>query len=175
MSIKSSRISDSEIRNLQLDSSGDNPLSAVLPSEIDFKASGEAGRLGSLISITEGIPSDQKIWLSETVMRGPLFFRKKDYIYLSGFDTKSFFQGFDEHDLILRALLKIKKRAGYLPIGFSSPLEVGTTRKPRTFLNEVTILRKIIRIWRPRKRSALYKASFQLNSPVYMTSEIRDV
>jgi glycosyltransferase involved in cell wall biosynthesis len=174
ISIKSSKINNLELQKLQLNSTSDNPMASILPSEIDFKTSGEAGRLGSLISITEGIHSGQKIWLSETVMRGPLFFRKKDYIELGGFDTRSFFQGFDEHDLILRAWLKIKKRAGYLHVGFSSPLEIGTTRKPRTLLNEFTILRRIIRIRGQRKRSMLYQASFHLNTPILVNSEIRD-
>ncbi len=174
ISIKSSKINNLEMQELQLNSSSDNPMASILPSEIDFKTSGEAGRLGSLILITDGIHSGHKIWLSETVMRGPLFFRKKDYIDLGGFDTKSFFQGFDEHDLILRAWLKLKKRAGYLHVGFSSPLEIGTTRKPRTLLNEFTILRRLIGIRGQRKRSMLYQASFHLNTPILVNLEIRD-
>ena len=99
---------------------------------------------------------NSKLYVGQTIMRGPLAFRKNDYLKIGGFDTNSFFLGFDEHDLCLRALSKLKKRVAYLPMKYSSPLEHGSTRKKRTLRTELEILYFLIKISARRKHTSLW-------------------
>jgi glycosyltransferase involved in cell wall biosynthesis len=97
----------------------------------------EAGFIGNLIDL---LPYDSfseisaqvelrfnRIWVGDTIMRGPLFFSKKDYLEVGGFSTNAFFLGYDDHDLFLR-VKKQGKTVGFTPIHFSSPSTLGNTR-----------------------------------------------
>lgn len=92
---------------------------------------GKAGRLGQTIELPMKLDSDlqSKIWLGETVMRGPLAIRRTAYELLGGLDVNSFFLGFDDHDLALRGWLSAGLRSAYMPIQFTSPLADGSTRQ----------------------------------------------
>ena len=70
------------------------------------------------------------IWKGETVMRGPIIIRKKDYVRLGGFNLLAFYQGMDDLDLSLRAR-KVNLKVGFTPIYFSSPTTLGTSRNNR--------------------------------------------
>lgn len=79
------------------------------------------------------------IWIGETVMRGPLFMRRQDYLDLGGYNTRAFFQGLDDHDLSLR-FNQTSKRVGFYPIYFSSPssLRVSGKTGKRTFVQRLS-------------------------------------
>jgi glycosyltransferase involved in cell wall biosynthesis len=130
-----------------------------IQSDNDFLRLGQAGRLGDLIDLQSHIDTTQppKVYLGETVMRGPLLIDKEKYLELGGFSTEAFFLGFDDHDFCLRANLK-NYRVGYTPVNFSAPLKAGSTRKNRTALSEFLIFLNIVRIGRFREKTHLSKA-----------------
>ena len=105
-------------------------------------------------------------------MRGPLIIDSEKYFDLGEFDVKSFFQGFDDHELFLKAWLEKKYRVGYVPLGFSSPLIVGTARKPRSLKTEISIIFNLIRIRKSRKYTFLY-SSIGIDMKNLPVSEIR--
>lgn len=72
-----------------------------------------------------------KVWKGETVMRGPIFIRRSDYIDLGGYNTEAFFQGLDDHDLSCRIRDK-GANVAFTPIYFSSPLNLGPARKKKS-------------------------------------------
>lgn len=130
----------------------------IFPTSKIFKETKRAGRLGRLIELE--IPRDLKhLYVGETVMRGPLAFEKDRYLQLGGLNTKSFFLGFDEHDLNLRGRQEHAWLSAYIPIAFNSPLENGSMRKKRSRKARVEIFLAQKRIKRFAGDSALSKAS----------------
>jgi hypothetical protein len=107
----------------------------LCPSLEIFSVEGRAGRLG--MHIEEGFGSEDlkrnQIWVSETVMRGPLLIHKEKYLKAGGFDSRGFFLGNDDHDLAHRAFVSNGYRTAFVPVGFSSPLNQGSTRRKRSF------------------------------------------
>lgn len=73
-----------------------------------------------------------KVFLSHTVNRGPMVLRKSMLEELGYLDEEHYVLGDDEHDLFARAWSQKKWRTGLVPIEVYSPLEWGSTRKPRT-------------------------------------------
>lgn len=130
----------------------------MLVFEETFRMEGKAGRLDTLL---ESLPTnaeleDRRIWLGQTVMRGPLIIDGKKYAQVGGLDVKAFFQGFDDHDLVLRSYQDFGFRVGYVPIGFSSPLGDGSTRHIRSISSEIQILSNLLRIRKKWKNSRLF-------------------
>lgn len=125
-------------------------------SDSDYFYTGVAGRIGKLINLKmdSQVVHSNKMYIGETVMRGPILYDKDKYFLIGGLDTKRFFQGFDEHDFCARAMLN-NYLVGYTSIGFSSPLDIGSSRKKRTLLTDMIILLKILRRVYNRKSSAL--------------------
>jgi len=72
-----------------------------------------------------------RVWFGETVMRGPLFMKRKTYIEVGGFDIEAFYQGLDDHDFSAR-LAALGKKVGFSPIYFSAPLYLGVARQKKT-------------------------------------------
>jgi glycosyltransferase involved in cell wall biosynthesis len=122
---------------------------ALFPSLENFSLGGRAGRLGMLLE--KGFRSEDlgrnQMWVSETVMRGPLLIHKEKYIKAGGFDSRGFFLGNDDHDLAHRAFISNGYRTAFVPVGFSSPLNLGSTRKKRS-------LPTLILFSRAQKRTA---------------------
>lgn len=107
------------------------------PNPSVFKVFGEEGRLGEhinkpLVAATES----RYLYVGGTVMRGPLAFRKSEFVALGGFDLDRFFLGNDDHDLLARAAGTLKKTGAYLPIDFDSPTNLGSTRQVRVVAKE---------------------------------------
>jgi glycosyltransferase involved in cell wall biosynthesis len=126
-----------------------------------FLLNGVAGRLGDLINNNQDAVSlsDHKIYLGQTIMRGPLIIDSKKYFELGGFNIDYFFQGFVDHELFVTAWLTKKYRVGYVPIGFLSPLSIGTGRKPRSLKTEISIFLNLFRIRKFKGRTLLSTAS----------------
>jgi len=161
---------DSQATKINLTGSFDHASSVVTPDSVEFNRTGRAGRLGLLIEIAlqKETRLDRRVWLGETVMRGPLLIDHQKFKALGGFDTKRFFQGFDDHDLALRGFTLFGFRCGFVPVGFNSPLDSGTTRKPRSLRSEWEIARQLVRIRSHWRSSALanYAASYsEANEP----------
>jgi len=103
-----------------------------VPSVMEYFLSDSIGRVGDLVELPVKIQKIPRIYLHETIMRGPLAFSRVKYDLLGGLDTESFFLGNDDHDLILRAWTQLRLRSAYFPISFSSPLDQGSTRALKT-------------------------------------------
>ena len=130
----------------------------ITPNIVQFKSSGEAGRLGVMIE-TNIFFHENMMWLGETVMRGPLIIDKMKYFEVGGFDSENFFLGYDDHDFCVRAWILKNYRVGYVPVGFLSPLDAGTMRKGKTWLQELSIFKNLWRINRHTKRPSLFNAA----------------
>jgi hypothetical protein len=122
-------------------------------SDFSFLKNGKIGFIDQLPEKINYAKPQKKIYLSHTVMRGPLVFRKDYAKSLNFFDDKSFFQGFDDHDLMLRAWITKGLRCGYLPMIFISPREFAVTAKRRSFISIARIAIK----------SFFYKKRFHLS------------
>jgi len=126
-------------------------------SDQSFLITGRAGRLGNLIDLSPKLSDTlpPRVYLGETVMRGPLLIDKEKYLEIGGFNTGLYFLGYDDHDFCQRAN-SLQFRVGYIPVYFSSPLHLGATRKHRTALSEFLIFLNILRIRKHRSKSALW-------------------
>jgi GT2 family glycosyltransferase len=80
--------------------------------------------------------SEDACYISETVARGPIVFRKADLEKLDYLDESHFFLGNDDHDLCRRLFESGKRLVGYVPIRIYSIRDDGSTRQPRTGINE---------------------------------------
>ena len=126
----------------------DDVVSVVWPSSKLFGLSGEAGLLGPLIAMSADLrawPIPMKLWFGETVMRGPLIIDAEKAKRLGGWPWDLFFQGYDEHFSWLLAHSLFGWRVAYHPVIFSSPLELGTTRKKRSIADEFRLLRRAMK------------------------------
>jgi len=142
---------------------------------VEFNSSGSAGRLGERIEKypSENLLNANRIWLGETVMRGPLIIDKLKYIEVGGFNTKIFFQGFDDHELFLRANVEFGYRVGYVPIGVISPINLGSSRRPRTLFNEFLFFVNIFMRRKRIKESYLYRYNLSAGT-IRITNKILD-
>lgn len=142
---------------------------------VEFDSSGSAGRLGERIEKypSENLLNANRIWLGETVMRGPIIIDKLKYIEVGGFNTKIFFQGFDDHELFLRANLEFGYRVGFVPIGVVSPINLGSSRRPRTLFNELLILVNIFMRRKRIKESYLFRYNLSAGT-IHIANKILD-
>lgn len=137
---------------------------AYAPSRFEF-AMGEAiGRLGKN-SETPLARSARRLFLHESVMRGPLAFNRRLFDTVGGFDCANFFLGNDDHDFALRAWVNHSLRVGYLPIDFDSPLHIGSTRRKRTPEEELEFNRLKDYYSRQFPQSALGRSARKTMSP----------
>jgi hypothetical protein len=74
------------------------------------------------------------LYLSDTVMRGPLAFRISAVKSFGGLDWKRHRLGNDDHELALRGWRKLSLRTAYYPAVFKSPINWGATRRRKTLL-----------------------------------------
>lgn len=103
----------------------------------DLKETMGVGRLGHLISqdFDASAYSNSKFYVNETCNRGPLLLDAHKVRSLGYLDEHNFYLDNSDHDLFARAFAKFGLICGYVPINFKSPLEDGSTRKPRDELN----------------------------------------
>ena len=71
---------------------------------------------------------------AETVVRGPLCFRRRDLLALGLLDEGNFFLGYDEYDLHARGRAR-GLGCAYVPMQLNIPLAIGSTRQVRSGLN----------------------------------------
>lgn len=96
------------------------------------------GKLGRDIikTISELNIDKNAYYIGETCNRGPLLLDHLKLKELGYLDEKNYFLDNSDHDLFARAYFFRKWECGYVPIDFYSPLENGSTRKPRDSNNE---------------------------------------
>ncbi|MBT8517329.1 glycosyltransferase family 2 protein [Polynucleobacter paneuropaeus] len=93
------------------------------------------GRLGN--KIFQRLESaEDYCYVGETVARGPWLLRKTDLEKFNYLDEENFYLGNDDHDLHRRMYLKDRKKVGYVPLDVHSISEDGSTRKPRSGINQ---------------------------------------
>jgi len=106
------------------------------------------------------------IFLSHSVNRGPLAISKEKIAKLGYLDEFHYCLGEDDHDLFLRAWKEKKWRTGFMPIEFHSPLDRGSTRRPRTPGSKYSLQQR-------KKRQAEGYFSVNQETATYPSSEIR--
>lgn len=84
----------------------------------------------------------QHYYVSQTCNRGPLLLDHAKTRELGYLDEAHYFLDNSDHDLFLRAFLRHGYRCAYVPIDFESPLEHGSTRKPRDAKNQAAYVAK---------------------------------
>lgn len=141
-----------------------------------FQREGRAGRLGRKVELdlTPRELNDTRIWVGQSVMRGPLVISRAKYLELGGFDCNRFFLGFDDADLAVRAWLSRQFKVGYVPVGFSAPLSHGSSRRRRSESTRASLAMQVERISVSWTSSTLYEV---LNAPdrfVLPHPEVRD-
>jgi glycosyltransferase involved in cell wall biosynthesis len=148
--------------------------SVVFPKLESFINSSVAGLVDNLVEYKCTLDDllGGQIWLSETVMRGPLLINRIKYYELGGLDERGFFLGHDDHDLSYRAWRDKKWRTGFVPVGFESPLKDGSTRKEKRLGTMIRLLFLRYRTSKNRGKTGLYDFSgkIEVNLP---TPEIR--
>ncbi len=103
------------------------------PNRFELFATRAIGRCGALIDLPLAPEvGSGRVYVSDTVMRGPLAMRRQQFWELGGFSSEHFFLGNDDHDLMARARDRHGLRGAYVPIRFSAPLELGSVRRERT-------------------------------------------
>jgi hypothetical protein len=110
-------------------------------SDSDFYQNLEFGRCGRNHNAWISNSKSNLLYLSETVMRGPLAIRMSNYIELGGFNTKSHPLGNDDHELALRGWKMLGLRTSYHPVEYRSDLSWGTTRKRRSIRNTASFIK----------------------------------
>ena len=104
-----------------------------------FDGSHGIGKLGDLITQPlSALPHIDRTcyYVSQTCNRGPLMLdhsKTRDIGYL---DEIHYFLDNSDHDLFMRSNLSHGYRCAYVPIDFDSPMEDGSTRKPRDAVNQ---------------------------------------
>jgi len=149
------------------------------PNQSEFAATGNAGYLGLHTHTEHSNYRDVgTLWLSQTVMRGPICIDREKFVECGGLDTESYFLAFDDHDLSLRAYLRHGYRVGYVPIGYRSEPRWGTTRKNRSLRQLQLAIYETLRISDRQKSSDLYALSggphSALPAPTTRQFELRD-
>ncbi len=134
----------------------------------DFSSTGYAGRIASKINlpIDEEYSKKRILYVGGTIMRGPIAIDKMKYLEVGGLNTKSYFQGYDEHELFIKAKIMFGYRVAFTPINFSSPLEDGSSRKRRTLSSELQIFNQLLRISKARKNSILWSLANSRQIPI---------
>jgi glycosyltransferase involved in cell wall biosynthesis len=138
----------------------------IFPSRDEFVESGRAGRLGNLInfSVPHSSENFKKMWIGESVMRGPLFIRVEFLNAMGGLDTESFFLGFDDHELCYRASLN-GYAVGFHPVDFVSSEEWGSARKKRTLSSEYKLATKFFSSFRNLRKSNFWPVAINQAYP----------
>lgn len=130
------------------------------PHQSKFSSTGKAGYLGHHTQSEKSNFRDQgMMWVSQTVMRGPLCIDRNKFVECGGLNTKSYFLAFDDHDLSLRAFLAHRYRVAYVPIGYRSNPNWGTIRKKRSFRQIQLALYESLRVLNYQKTTNLYLLS----------------
>jgi glycosyltransferase involved in cell wall biosynthesis len=95
------------------------------------------GRAGEMIEAPyDSSLSNRIFYVYETCNRGPLLLDHAKLKTLGYLDEQNFYLDNSDHDLFARAWAFRRWICGYVPINFQSPLENGSTRKPRDPVNE---------------------------------------
>jgi hypothetical protein len=135
-----------------------NVFSKTRPNARDFSNTGSAGYLRSHIYTEKSnFINRGSIWVSQTVMRGPVCVDRQKYLECDGFDTNSCFLGFDDHELALRSYSDRQYRVGFVPIGYHSDPNWGTTRKPRSFHQTKIAIYETLRVSKRRETTELFR------------------
>jgi len=108
-------------------------VAEVFPDVHRFNVTSKAGYLDASFSVVSNAEQFRgRIWISDTVTRGPLAIDREKYCEVGGFDTNRFFLAFDDHDLCVRSFVKHGYRVGFTPVNLRSDLAWGSTRKSRS-------------------------------------------
>ena len=153
----------------------ENVVEKIFPHDNLAEQETEAGFLDLLIQllpyedetyISKNIKKNLgKVWIGETIMRGPLIFERERYLRIGGLNTEAFFLGHDDQELVLKAK-QFGYKVGFSPIRFSSPLSLGSTRA------EKRLSSKTWNVIHGHARKKQYKDSFLYKTSLRAVSNV---
>jgi GT2 family glycosyltransferase len=98
------------------------------------------------------------IFIGRLINRGPIFMKTKVLRNVGGFNTKIFFQGFDDYEMCLR-LAEQNLLVAFTPINFISEEDWGATRRKKSIWTYFLIRYKVLVRLRKRKFALLSNPS----------------
>jgi glycosyltransferase involved in cell wall biosynthesis len=103
----------------------------------DFHGISGIGKLGDSVEKCVQLPLEYlaNFFVHQTCNRGPLLIDHQRLADIGYLDEQNFWLGDDDHDLMARAATR-GWVCGYVPIEFISPINQGSTRKPRSPANQ---------------------------------------
>jgi GT2 family glycosyltransferase len=96
-----------------------------------FKKYGEVHYKNTSKGINNRILNSNILLVGRLINRGPIFMRKSDFKLGNGFNTKAFFQGWDDFEFSTKLILQGKVVA-YSPINFESRPNWGATQRKKS-------------------------------------------
>ena len=125
------------------------------------------GRIGENVESRVEVGRSRKIYLSETVMRGPIAFNSNALRELNYLNERAHPLAGDDHEITLRAWTELSLRSGYMPINYESPLSWGADRRKKPLKEEFNNLYLRFRQSLLRKESKLCIDSAQKSDSQY--------
>lgn len=135
--------------------------------DIDFYENWGFGKIGIHTEAKVEVNQKRKIYLSETVMRGPISFNANALQRLNYLNEKAHPLAGDDHEVTLRAWLDLGLRSGYMPIAYESQIEWGADRSKKPIKEELSNLFLRLKQASHRKESRLFleSSNFELWRP----------
>ena len=142
-----------------------------IDNDDEFLENGKVGFLDGSFNGRCDWKNDTLLYVTETVMRGPLAFRASTMRELDFMNYISHPLASDDHELNLRAWLDFEMKSAFLPMKLESNLEWGSDRRKKPFKMEVANLIRYLLSIKNKRKSRLYKFSYP--SGILFKYEIR--
>lgn len=106
-------------------------LTDLSTCSLDFYKYGQIRYGDNSKGINQKIIDSKIIFVGRLINRGPIFLKTKIFQSINGFDSKSYFQGFDDYEFSLR-LGSLNFLVAYSPINFISEKDWGAGKKKKS-------------------------------------------
>lgn len=139
-------------------------LTNVSTCSLDFNKYGQIRYGDNSKGISQNIIDSKIIFVGRLINRGPIFVKTKIFNSINGFDSKSYFQGFDDYEFSLRLGL-LNLSVAYSPINFISEKDWGAGKKKKSISTYCLIrFKSFVRV---------YKRKFTLlSNPIQIENNI---
>jgi len=144
-------------------------------SPIRFFADRTFGRLDENVENKADISGKiRTVWLSETVMRGPLAIRNSIFEEIGYLNSRAHPLAGDDHEFFLRAWKEKGFRTCYVPIAYESPLRFGNDRRKKPWRDEFFAVYLRLRMWIHSSESE-FRATGELLDVNRPQKELREI
>lgn len=106
-------------------------LTDLSTCSLDFSKYGQIRYGDNSRGINQKITEANILFVGRLINRGPIFLKAKIFYSINGFDSNSYFQGFDDYEFSLR-LGSLNLAVAYSPINFISQKDWGAGKKKKS-------------------------------------------